>query len=49
MPVVGDWNGDGKAKIGVYNSNYGDWELDYIGNGSMIKNYHFGSTGSHPL
>ena len=32
-PVVGDWNGDGKAKIGVYNPNNGDWNLDYDGNG----------------
>ena len=32
-PVVGDWNGDGKSKIGAYNSLIGDWNLDYDGNG----------------
>ncbi len=29
-PVVGDWNGDGRDKIGVYDS--GNWYLDYNGN-----------------
>jgi len=32
-PVVGDWNGDGTSKIGVYNSLNGDWKLDYDRNG----------------
>jgi hypothetical protein len=31
MPVVGDWNGDGKTKIGVYQN--GNWYLDTNGNG----------------
>ena len=35
-PVVGDWNGDGKSKIGVYTTN-GDWYLDYDGNGVADK------------
>jgi len=30
-PVVGDWNGDGRAKVGIY--NHGFWTLDYNGNG----------------
>jgi len=29
-PVVGDWNGDGKTKIGVYSNGF--WFLDYDGN-----------------
>ena len=29
-PVVGDWNGDGKTKIGVYYN--GTWIVDYNGN-----------------
>jgi hypothetical protein len=46
-PVIGDWNGDGKFKIGVFKD--GVWNLDYIGNGSVIKVYSFGSTGSTPI
>jgi len=26
-PIVGDWNGDGKTKIGVYSGGY--WYIDY--------------------
>ncbi len=32
LPVVGDWNGDGKAEIGVFRNN-GQWFLDANGNG----------------
>jgi len=28
---VGDWNGDGRAKLGVFRN--GTWYLDYNGNG----------------
>ncbi|HSW63587.1 MAG TPA: hypothetical protein VLH56_09805 [Dissulfurispiraceae bacterium] len=31
IPVVGDWNGDGQSKIGVYRD--GAWYLDYNNNG----------------
>jgi cyclophilin family peptidyl-prolyl cis-trans isomerase len=31
-PVVGDWNGDGKSKIGYYKGGF--WVLDYNGNGT---------------
>ena len=31
VPVVGDWNGDGKSEIGVYEN--GIWYLDMDGNG----------------
>ncbi|MBF0559753.1 MAG: putative Ig domain-containing protein, partial [Nitrospirae bacterium] len=34
-PVVGDWNGDGKSKIGVYGS--GVWYLDYPGTGTFTS------------
>ncbi|HNY41736.1 MAG TPA: hypothetical protein PKJ41_15150 [Bryobacteraceae bacterium] len=30
IPLVGDWNGDGKTKIGVVNQGF--WFLDYDGN-----------------
>jgi len=32
IPVVGDWNGNGKAKIGVFRN--GMWYLDYPGTGT---------------
>ena len=31
-PVVGDWNGSGTAKIGIFNPTQGWWLLDYNGN-----------------
>ena len=33
IPVVGDWNGSGTSKIGIYLSGF--WALDYNGNGSF--------------
>jgi hypothetical protein len=33
IPVVGDWNGTGVAKIGVFDPETGMWDLDYNGNG----------------
>ncbi len=32
IPVVGDWNGSGTAKIGVYRQSTGTWYLDFNGN-----------------
>jgi hypothetical protein len=53
-PILGDWNGDGRAKIGIY--YYGFWFLDYDGNGVWDggiddKAYHFGwpATGVTPM
>ncbi len=34
IPLVGDWNGNGKVKIGVFRSGW--WYLDYPGTGSWI-------------
>ena len=46
--VVGDWNGDGKTKIGIYKD--GVWYLDYNGNGvwdtGIDKVDIFGTVGS---
>jgi hypothetical protein len=32
LPVVGDWNGNGKDKIGVFRPSTGEWLLDFNGN-----------------
>ncbi len=34
VPVVGDWNGDGRSKIGVFRHD-GAWFLDANGNGVL--------------
>jgi hypothetical protein len=31
IPLIGDWNGDGRTKAGVYSNGF--WFLDYDGNG----------------
>ena len=33
LPVVGDWTGDGVAKVGIYRSSTGIWYLDANNNG----------------
>ena len=35
LPVVGDWDGSGKTKIGVFRPSTGEWFLDLNGNGSF--------------
>jgi hypothetical protein len=35
LPVVGDWDGTGKSRIGVFDPNTGIWELDLDGNGKF--------------
>jgi hypothetical protein len=56
IPVVGDWNGDGMTKIGVFRvvSGQGRWYLDFNGNGiweggSVDKYYIFGTLGDWPV
>ncbi|NWF84209.1 MAG: hypothetical protein HXY18_10305 [Bryobacteraceae bacterium] len=50
IPVVGDWNGDGKDEIGLYVD--GTWQLDYNGNGiwdpGVDKLIFFGGAGYKP-
>jgi hypothetical protein len=35
LPVVGDWSGRGKDKIGVFRPSTGEWFLDLRGNGKF--------------
>ena len=47
IPVVGDWNGSGTSKIGVYRPSTGTWLLDFNGNGTydgplLDRSYQFG-------
>ena len=52
IPVVGDWNGTGKAKIGSFKGGF--WAIDYNGNyvwnGAVIDRFAaFGQTGDVPF
>jgi photosystem II stability/assembly factor-like uncharacterized protein len=57
LPVTGDWNGDGKTKIGVFRPNNGKWYLDLNGNGKWDGCgdglpdgcYTFGAKGDLPI
>jgi hypothetical protein len=50
-PVMGDWNGDGRMKIGLFHQ--GLWYLDYNGDGvfepGTDKVYNFGTASSTPV
>jgi hypothetical protein len=35
LPVVGDWDGTGKVRIGVFRPSTGEWFLDMNGNGKF--------------
>ena len=52
IPLVGDWNGDGKTEIGVFRN--GEWFLDANGNGqwdgpSVDMHGWFGGPGDKPV
>ena len=47
VPVVGDWNGDGRTKVGFYKDGF--WALDTNGNGSFDAGdsfFGFGGNGA---
>ena len=50
-PVMGDWNGSGTTKVGLYSN--GLWYLDYNGDGiftpGIDKVYNFGTSASTPV
>ena len=45
-PVLGDWNGDGRTKIGVYLRGF--WALDFNGNGRSDAPDRFFALGGQP-
>ena len=51
IAVIGDWNGDGNDKIGIYSGGY--WVLDYNGNnawdGSSVDRDVYWSIDSHDI
>jgi hypothetical protein len=54
LPVAGDWNGDGKSKVGVFRPSTGMWYLDFNGNGQWDgcgtdKCINFGVSGDQPV
>jgi C1A family cysteine protease len=51
VPVVGDWNGDGKTEIGIVRNDR-EWYLDYTGDGKWNagdKVYGYGIAGDAPV
>jgi hypothetical protein len=48
IPVSGDWNGNGKTKVGLFRPSTCEWFLDYDGDGvwnsAVDKHYTFGGT-----
>ncbi len=53
LPVIGDWNGTGISKIGVFRPATGEWFLDLNGNGTWDNGIDlqlsFGGAGDVPI
>ena len=39
--MVGDWNGSGATKVGIYRASTGQWFVDYYGNHTTVVTYSF--------
>jgi hypothetical protein len=50
VPIIGDWDGDGKNKIGIYNPKTAMFYLNYF-NRPGVADYsvNFGPTGMVPI
>ena len=48
-PVIGDWNGDGKDTIGVFNSNGAGWALRWSSNTGNLATFSFGIGTDNPI
>jgi len=52
VPVVGDWNGNGKSKVGLYavsGAGQGTWYRDVNGDGSLDSTINYGWLGTTPV
>lgn len=52
QPVIGDWNGDGRMKIGIFRAGF--WVLDYNGNcawdgAGIDRAFNIGQAGDIPI
>jgi uncharacterized repeat protein (TIGR01451 family) len=46
--VMGDWNGTGTLKLGLFDPSTAQWSLDYAGIGTL-KTFYWGSPGDIPV
>jgi hypothetical protein len=53
LPVIGDWDGTGTSKIGVFSPDTGEWFLDFNGNGKwddgIDLHFSYGGRGDVPV
>jgi hypothetical protein len=55
LPVVGDWTGEGRARIGVFRPGTGEWHFDINGDGDLAGcnlnscSRFFGGSGDLPV
>jgi hypothetical protein len=53
LPVIGDWDGTGTSKIGVFSPATGEWFLDFNGNGKWDEgidlHLSYGEPGDVPV
>lgn len=49
LPVPGDYNGDGRADLGVYDNAVGKWYIQGMASNVLAWDYAWGYTGTHGL